>query len=94
MIDLSDKFIKDGWEIIQTGGGCMAFIYTLPSGVYFMATDESGCNLPDNEDHIELGTYNTDGKQLTDGTYKVTWFGLRATFKGHKEIQLKLTNKC
>lgn len=59
MNTVQDTFKEYGFSIVETGGNCLAYRKNNPDGSYFLVTDESGCDLPQNEnDTILVGYYS------------------------------------
>lgn len=55
-----------GFELVNTGGGCMAWQYTLTDGSYLLLTDSEGCDVPapnDTESPM-LGRYSAEGDPI------------------------------
>lgn len=52
-----------GFEVWNTGGGCMALRKDLPNGDYLLLTDEDGCRIPEAAEWATaiLGRYTGGG---------------------------------
>lgn len=57
----------DGFDIWQTGGGCVAFGKTYPNKNYTMVTDEGGANLPAHGSCL-IVTYDPEGEAIDQCT--------------------------
>lgn len=55
-----------GFEVVNTGGGCMGWRLDLPDGGYLLITDEGGSGLPEEDDDGSplIGRYTVEGDCL------------------------------
>lgn len=55
-----------GFELHHSGGGCMALVKELSNGDSLWLTDESGSDVPDEDDPSTniIGRFNKDGEQV------------------------------
>ena len=62
---VQDTFKEYGFYVCETGGGCLAYRKNNPDGCsYFLVTDESGCDLPqDEKDTILVGYYSHEDEE-------------------------------
>jgi hypothetical protein len=64
---LEKAYKEKGFDIVHTGGGCMAYEKRFEDGSYIYVTEEGGCCLPGTFDvEIILGFYNKEGEWLTN----------------------------
>lgn len=57
-----------GFELVNMGGGCMAYCHTLPSGNYVLVTNNDGTYIEDmSETNFAVGLY--DESVLIDGFF-------------------------
>jgi len=55
-----------GFEVIDTGGGCLAWQRVCENGDYLLITDEMGVGLPKDWTDAIIGRYDADGNVLID----------------------------
>ena len=63
----------------ETGGNCRALRHDLPSGKYFLITDDSGSCLPELGRPAWIGYYDASDEPIGDGIREFTWTSSMAT---------------
>ena len=70
----AETFKAKGYHVFHTGGGCQAW-HTSIEGGYVLITDESGCDLPTEDDtEILVGVYTHDGDEVKVETWPWSLF--------------------
>lgn len=79
------QFKEAGWVQHHAGGGCAAWEYLNTDMTYFLATDDSGINLPEDLNSVILGHYDDQGEPLSQ-PYLVTMDQVLFIIKAYNQM--------
>ena len=63
-MNITTEFEKRGFNVENTGGGCMAFAKYFESGEYILCTTPDGCFPDEISDALYFGRYDAEGDEL------------------------------